>query len=467
MKAKAGLRSASAPALVPPAGCETILNSISEGLFSVDHEWRITSFNKAAERITGISRDDAVGKPCHEVLRADICSDACALSYTLRTGLPVTNFAARLTNRAGEQIPVSISTAILRDGGGKLSGAVEMFRDLSQVEALRRALDDRFRRHEILTRSPLLEDLLDLLPFIAASDSTVLIEGESGTGKELVARALHALGPRRVRPLVTVNRAAIPESLIESELFGYRAGAFTGATRDSTGRLRAAHGGTLFLDEVGEMSPSLQAKLLRVIEDRRFEPIGDTHTVTIDVRFVAATHHDLVRDVAAGTFRDDLFFRLNVVHIKLPPLRQRREDIPLLVGHFLAHLTTTRGREVTSVSPEAFAALQGYDFPGNVRELQNAIEHAFVMSAGGVIDVRHLPESIRGASQSPSTSLGSDTAHFEAGLIETALQRHGFHRSAAARALGIRRTTLRKKIRRYGIALPSSDGRTRRKDSAS
>ncbi len=450
-----------AAALASPAGCEAILDSISDGVLSVDTEWRITGFNRAAEKITGVARAEALLRPCREVMGADLCGASCALAYTLRTGLPVTNVAARLTTAAGRIVPVSLSTALLRDSGGRLIGAVETFRDLSQVESLRRALDARHRRHEIVTRSPLLSDLLDLLPVIAASDATVLVEGESGTGKELVARAIHDLSPRREQPFVTLNCAAVPEALIESELFGHRAGAFTGAIRDAPGRLRTAAGGTLLLDEIGEMSPALQAKVLRVLEERRFEPVGDPRPVEVDVRFLAATHHDLARDVERGLFREDLYFRLNVIRVKLPPLRDRREDIPLLVDHFLAHLTATQGKDVTSMSAEASAALLEHDYPGNVRELQNAVEHAFVLCQGGVIELRHLPERLRGALPAEGAELEPRLARCEAQLIREALRRHGYNRAAAARELGIHRATLFKKIRRLRVALPAVDGRSR------
>jgi PAS domain S-box-containing protein len=450
-------------ALASAAGCQAILDSLSEGVFCVNDDWRITSFNAAAERITGVPLDEALSRPCRDVLRADICERSCALAYTLQTGMPVTNFAARLTTRSGRTVPVSLSTALLRDDSGCRIGAVETFRDLSQVEALRRALDSRHRHHEIVSRSPVIENLLATLPMIAASDSTVLIEGESGTGKELVARAIHDLSPRSEGPFVALNCAAVPESLIESELFGHRAGAFTGATRDAPGRLRAADGGTLFLDEIGEMSPALQAKLLRVLEQRSFEPVGATRPVSVNVRFVAATHHDLARETAHGTFRDDLFFRLNVIHLTLPPLRDRREDIPLLVDHFLAHLTATRGKDVTALSAEASAALLGHDYPGNVRELHNAVEHAFVVCDGGVIELHHLPEPLRHAPPLGCLGLEDRLAHLEAQLIREALERHGFNRTAAARELGIHRATLFKKIRRLGLQLPGEDGRSRRR----
>jgi len=448
--------------LVTPAQCNAILDSISEGVFTVDESWRLTSLNAAAERILGLGRASAIGRPCREVLRADICGEACALRYTLATGSPVANFAAQLTGADGRPVPVSLSTALLRDAAGRVVGAVETFRDLSQLHELRRALERRYTRHDIVSRDPRMLELLDLLPVVAASDSTVLIEGESGTGKELLARALHALSPRRGRPMVTVNCAAIPETLIESELFGHKAGAFTGATRDQRGKFSAADGGTLFLDEVGEMSAALQVKLLRALQERSFEPVGEARSTSVNVRVIGATNHDLRRDVAAGSFREDLFFRLNVIHLRLPPLRERVGDVPLLVEHFLAQLTAVRGKEVAAVTPEAMGALAAHHYPGNVRELQNAVEHAFVLCPGGIVGVEHLPEPLRRAAVPQGSGLAATLARFEAELIREALRESGWNRAAAARRLGVHRTTLFKKLRALGLDLPETDGRSRR-----
>jgi PAS domain S-box-containing protein len=432
-----------------PEWCEAILDSLSEGVFTVDKEWRLTSFNRAAEKILGITRADAIGRPCDEVLRADICKDACALRYTLATGSPISNFGVHLTTARGERVAVSISTALLRSKGGTVVGAVETFRDLSAMERLRHELDRRYTRYDIVSRNPRMQEVLDLLPILAASDSTVLIEGESGTGKELVARALHNLSHRRSRPLMIVNCGALPEQLLESELFGHRAGAFTGALRDKQGKLAAADGGTVFLDEVGEMSPLVQVKLLRVLEDRHFEPLGEVRTVTTDVRFVAATNHNLADDAARGRFREDLYFRLNVIRLELPPLRDRLEDVPLLADHFLAHLTATRGKEVASLSLETLAALMSYEYPGNVRELQNIVEHAFVLCPGGVVCLHHLPERLRVLGCPASAPLPERMARIEAQLIGEALRTHGGSRAATARHLGIHKTTLFKKLRKY------------------
>ena len=440
---------------------EGILDSISEGVFSVDEAWRISSFNRAAEKLLGISRAEALGRPCHEVLRADICPDACALRYTRETGLPITNHPIHVTDSSGRRILVSISTSLLRDRQGAVVGAVESFRDLSVEETLRKEIRGKYTFQDIVSKSPSMRRLFEQLPTIARTDTTVLVEGETGTGKELVARAIHALSHRRHRDFVTVNCGALPDSLLESELFGYKAGAFTGARRDKPGKIARAQRGTLFLDEVGEMSPALQVRLLRVLQERTFEPLGAVTSVAADVRFIAATHHDLTHDVAAGTFREDLFYRLNVMPLRLPPLRQRKEDIPLLVDHLLQRLSASLGRDIQGVDPEVLQLLISHDFPGNVRELQSALEHACVLCTRGRIGVEHLPSEWQERATSAGQGLAADCSAHEAQVIRTALERHGWHREAAARALGIHKATLFKKIRKLGLELPRRDGRRR------
>jgi len=430
---------------------EAILDSISEGVFSVDSQWRITSFNRAAERILGVSREQALGQRCRDVLRADICSDSCALRYTLETGSPVSNFAATLTHATGSSVPVSISTAVLRRRNGRVIGAVETFRDLSVVDELRRKIEQNNIFENIIGQSDGMRRLFDLVPIIAASDSTVLIQGESGTGKELLARAIHNLSTRSARPLVTVDCGTIPETLLESELFGVKAGAFTGATRNRTGKVDLAQGGTLFFDEIGEFPQTLQVKLLRLIQERVYVRLGDPKPIDADLRFIAATNHDLAAAASDGAFREDLYFRLNVFCLELPPLRDRRDDIPLLVNHFLAGLTATRGKDITTVAPDALAALMDHNYPGNVRELSNAIEHAFVLCPGSMISLQHLPAAFQHAAPVPSGSLSTRVGHFEAQLIAHALHLHHGNRNAAARDLGIHRTTLFKKMRKYRL----------------
>jgi PAS domain S-box-containing protein len=444
------------------AWLEGILDSISEGVFSVDEQWLVTSLNRAAEQLLGIPREEAIGRPCHEIFRTDVCREACPLRYTRETGLTIRNHAVHFTDAAGRNIPVSISTNLLRDSRGAVVGAVESFRDLSIEETLRKEIRDKFTFHDIVSKNRKMRQLFEVLPTIARTNSTVLIEGETGTGKELLARAIHGLSQRRGRPLVIVNCGALPDNLLESEIFGYKAGAFTGAQRDKPGKISQAHRGTLFFDEVGEMSAALQVRLLRVLQDGVFEPLGSVASVEADVRFIAATHHDLSRDVAQGTFRQDLFYRLNVVPVRLPPLRERKEDIPLLVDYFLDRFSASFGRVISGVSPEVMQLLASHDYPGNIRELESTLEHACVMCPGHTVRPEHLPATWRERTPVSTDGLAAGVSGREAQLIRDALERHGWHREAAARELGIHKATLFKKIRKLGIELPNVDGRSRR-----
>jgi len=290
----------------------------------------------------------------------------------------------------------------------------------------------------------------------------VLIEGESGTGKELVARAIHNLSPRRRKKLVTVNCGALPDTLLESELFGHKAGAFTDAKRDKPGRFALAEGGTIFLDEIGDVSPALQARLLRVLQERTYEPLGGTEPLKADVRVITATNRDLDELVAQGRFRQDLYYRVNVVRLELPPLRERKEDVPLLIDHFIARFNRLREKDVSGVAPEVLAVLMEHSYPGNVRELENILEHAFVLCPGGMIEPQHLPPRIRPAGAAAPEFRGARTLEeIEARFIRDALARNGWNRLATARELGIHKSTLFRKIKSLGIVLPEQDGRTR------
>ena len=449
----------------PPAGADSILESISDGVFTVDADWRITYFNAAAERITGIRRREALGRGCAEVFRASMCETSCALRQTLKSGRPVINRAAFIVTAAGRRIPVSVSTAILRDARGRLVGGAETFRDLSLVEALRKELSGAFQVGDLVSRSPAMRRLQVLLPQVADSGATVLIQGETGTGKELLARAVHNHSPRRRKPFVAVNCGALPDTLLESELFGYVKGAFTGADRDKPGRFAAAEGGTLFLDEIGDISPAMQVRLLRVLQEHAYEPLGSVVSRQADVRVIAATHRDLAERIRAGAFREDLFYRLNVVRLDLPPLRHRKEDIPLLADHFVARFNRRQGRHVAGLTPDAVGLLMMHDFPGNVRELENIIERAFVLCGAGRIDTAHLPAELTGAGQpapaSAAENLAARRRSAEARAIQDALAACGYNRQQAARALGLHKSTLFRKIRALGIALPEQDGRSR------
>jgi PAS domain S-box-containing protein len=450
---------------------DIILESISDGVFTVDDSWCVTSFNRAAEAITGISREEAIGRRCSEVFRASMCEADCALRRTRETGEPVINHSAFVVNAQGRRIPISLSTALLRDEKGRIVGGAETFRDLSVVEDLRRELEGRFEVGDLVSRSASMRRLFDVLPQIAASESTVLIEGDTGTGKELFARALHALGRRRNRPFVAVSCGALPDTLLESELFGYKAGAFTGAVRNKPGRFALAHRGTLFLDEIGEVSPALQVRLLRVLQERTYEPLGATAPAEADVRVIAATNRKLDEEVENGTFRRDLFYRIAVVRLQVPPLRSRKEDIPLLVERFIDRLNHLQRRSVAGITPEALALLMAHDYPGNVRELENVVEHAFALCGRDRIEPRHLPAALLGrapAAARPAADRNTMLHAVEAEAIREALRRNHFNRLAAARDLGLHKSTFFRRVKALGIELPEADGRQRaRKDEDS
>jgi len=447
------------------ATTDAILESLSDGVFTVDPQWLVTTFNKAAERITGVSRKEAIGKRCAEVFRSSLCGAECALKATLKSGKPIIGRSAYIIHSSGQQIPISISTAVLKDSSGKVIGGAETFRDLSEIDALRRELEGRMRVGELVSHSPIMQKLFEVLPSIAASPSTVLLQGETGTGKELVARTLHALSPRAQGPFIAVNCGALPDTLLESELFGYKAGAFTGAAKDKPGRFALAKGGTLFLDEIGEISPALQVRLLRVLQERTFEPLGSTRSEKADVRVIVATNRDLLEQCKAGAFREDLYYRVNVVRVELPPLRRRKEDIPLLAEQFIAHFNLLQNKKVGGIAPEALSLLMAYDWPGNVRELANVIERAFILCGTGRIDLGHLPETLTGLSLSrmPNGCVDLREARdaLDAQAIRAALLHNHGNRLAAAKELGVHKTTLFRKMRTLGIDRPTEDGRQR------
>lgn len=308
-------------AKLPHIATDSILESISDGVFTVDKDWCVSSFNRAAEEITGIPRKDAIGRRCSDVFRASMCETDCALRRTMETGKALVNKATFIIDADGKRIPISVSTALLRDKHGKVVGGAETFRDLSLLEELRKEIRGRHQVGDIVSHSLSMRRVLEVLPRIADSESTILLQGETGTGKELATRAIHNLSGRREGPFVAVNCGALPDTLLESELFGFKAGAFTSAARDKPGRFALARGGTLFLDEIGEVSPALQVRLLRVLQERQFEPLGATRSEEANVRVIAASNRNLAALVESGTFRQDLYYRINVMKVELPPLR--------------------------------------------------------------------------------------------------------------------------------------------------
>ena len=439
---------------------DLVLESIADGVFTVDRNWKITSFNRGAEMITGWKRQDAIGKSCSDVFHSSICGDNCAIAQSLYSGKPVANRSIFIRDIEGKQLPISISAAPLLDHEGNVIGGVETFRDLSVVTELRKQLSRRYTFGEIISKSASMQRIFNILPEIAHSESNVLVLGESGTGKELIARAIHTSSQRNRGPFVAVNCGALPETLLESELFGYKAGAFTDAKQDRPGRFASADKGTLFLDEIGDIPASLQVKLLRVLQEKVYEPLGSSKPVKADVRIIAATNRDLQTLVQEGTFREDLFYRLNVVKINLPPLRERMEDIPMLADHFIRQFSAQQGKDIVGIADEALATLLRHNFPGNIRELENIIEYPFILCHGGFIRPEHLPEPFAPKEQSISPS-GVLPLHKPAPLEEIekqailhSLERNHWRRMATCRELGISKDTLRRKIERYGFKNP-------------
>lgn len=443
---------------------KTVVSTIQDGIMIVDEEGTIVSVNQALEELTGYTSDDLVGNPC-SVLDCDLCYDSRAAGnekhwcrlFEIGT---LNRRRCRLTTKDGKFLEILKNASVLRNTSGQGIGAVETFTDITeiiqkdhQIEAFRRELRAEDGFHGVIGTSPLMQQVFDLIENVARSDAPVIILGESGTGKELVAEAIHKIGLRKNKSFVKVNCAALNESLLESELFGHVKGAFTGAVRGRAGRFEAAQGGNLFLDEIGDLPLVTQVKLLRVLEEKVIERVGDNRSIPVDVRIITATNQDLKALVEKGRFRDDLFFRINIIPITLPPLRDRIEDIPILAQAFIQRINLKTGKNITGISDDAMAVLLRYHWPGNVRELKGAFEYAFVICHGPLIQPHHFPPSIfdlptdrvekRTVSPDPNEAKKSE-------LIE-ALNKTGGNQSEAARILEISRVTVWNRMKRFGI----------------
>lgn len=433
---------------------ETILDSIADGVFTVDLDFNIRYFNRAAEKITGVSIRQAIGQKCFDVFRANICQTTCALNKAMQTGEQGINIPVNILNSQGEHISVSISTSMLMDREGNAIGGVEIFRDLTAVETLRKKINNQYQFQDIISKNHTIQKIFDILPDIAASGSTILIEGPSGSGKELFARAIHNMSGQS-GDFVAVNCAALPDTLLESELFGYKKGAFSEAKNDKPGRFTRAAGGTLFLDEIGDISTALQVKLLRVLQEKEYEPLGATATLKTDARIITSTNRKLFELVSRGAFREDLFYRLNVVRIELPPLSKRREDIPILIQHFIQKFNALKGKEIKRISAHALNILMHYRYPGNIRELENIIEFAFVLCHGEEIKAEHLSGEIQdGVTPNIVGEHRAARPQFdraEKDVITAGLNQHQGHRGKTAAYLKINKSTLWRKMKKYGI----------------
>jgi len=436
-----------------------IFDSIPYGIFTVNSEGIITAFNRVAEETMGYSRDEVLGLPCYRVFRSDMCPNDCPLKRSISSGRRIESRETTVITKDGRRIPIELSTAACTDAQSEIIGGVEMFRDISLVSELRKQVQASYVCEDIISKSPLMHKIFEMLPAVAMSPSTVVIEGESGTGKELVARALHNLSSHKEDPFVAINCAALPDTLLESELFGYVKGAFTDAKRNKPGRFALAGTGTILLDEISEVSPSMQVKLLRVLQEREYEPLGAIKPEKLKARIVACTNRDLASEVQRKRFRKDLYFRLNVVRITLPPLRERLEDIPHLVSHFINRFNVLQGRRVKRCSERVLATLMKYPFPGNIRELENAIEHAFVVCTSNIVQLEDLPphilDSVTEIQDIPALrddkSIISPLQNAQAEVVRTALIKNNWNKMITAHSLGISRTTLWRKMKKMGI----------------
>jgi PAS domain S-box-containing protein len=434
---------------------DAIFNSNIEGTFTIDDDWNITSFNASAEKITGYLKKEAIGRKCWEIFKSNVCRNGCHMEQTMELGKSTIGNELQIINKNGEKISIRVNSGILLDNRNKKIGAVETFIDLSEIVNLTAHLTEKFQFQNIIGRNREMEKIYSILENVSQTDSTVLITGESGTGKELAARAIHLNSSRRAGPFVAINCSAFVESLIESELFGYEKGAFTGAVKTKIGKFEIAKGGTLFLDEIGDLSNAVQTKLLRVIETREYERVGGNDILKLDARIIAATNKNLNEEIKFGKFREDLFYRINVINIHMPPLRERLDDLPLLVNSFIAKYNKIFNKKIKHFSTSASDKLLNYDYRGNIRELENIVEHCFILCDSDIIEPEHLPEKIRCLTKTEiPAGISSSKDIFrqkEKEIILNILQKNNGNRSKTARELGINQSTLWRKMKKLGI----------------
>jgi PAS domain S-box-containing protein len=431
-----------------------ILDQFPEGVFVVNTRWQLIYFNHTAQQITGFSRQEALGKFCWEIFQSEFCHKRCPMRLSMNTGEHMLDCEVEILTKDGQKRLILVNTSQIKKGDNLVLGGVETFHDLGSMHLPASSRKERESLALIVGISPQMQEITQRLPIIAATDSNVLIQGESGTGKELVARALHGHSPRRQGPFQVVNCSAIPETLLESELFGHERGAFTGAVASKPGRFELARGGTLFLDEIGELRPEIQVKLLRVLEDRAFERVGGTRKIPLEARIIAATNVDLKEAMRQGKFREDLYYRLFTVPIHLPPLREKREDIPILVKHFLEMLNRKFDKRIRGVDPMVMKIFCRHPWAGNVRELQHVLEYCFVFAKGPIITRQHLPpldaSRFQTQTQWEDTSISPLQAMERETIVQALKQAFG-NRQDAAQLLKIHRSKLWRKMKAYKI----------------
>jgi PAS domain S-box-containing protein len=434
-----------------------ILDNLDVGIFTVDRSGHITFFNTEAEKISGYNRRDVLGEPCTALFAKAGARELCLLKESMVDGDSRSSRQGKMMTRDGVTIPIRANYMALRNEKGAIVGGLVTFHDLTLVHQFKQAMSNRYSFHDMVGKSPTMQKVFGLVNIVAATDATILIEGSTGTGKDLLAKVIHSASHRADKPFVKVNCAAIPDNLLESEMFGYIKGAFTGAERDKIGRFQEAEGGTILLDEIGDLPLSLQAKLLRVIEDKEFYPLGSRHTIKVNIRIISATNRNLEELVEKRLFREDLYYRLNVFRLEIPPLKERQVDLPILIGHILRRLSASRGQRPQEVSEKVMKILLNYTYPGNVRELENILEHALITCQHDTLQEQHLPEYLLGPKNSYRAGRPkilrpmAEPDNAECHEILAALNEHNWHRIKTARALGMDRTTLWRKMKKYGL----------------
>jgi PAS domain S-box-containing protein len=434
-----------------------ILNNLDLGVLTVDRSGHVTFFNRQLELITGYSRQELLGKSFAKIFRKKSGENLLMFDEIIANGKARANIKSEMVTKKGQIIPISANYMALKNEKGLIVGGLATISDLSLMYQLNSAIKDRYTFYDMVGRDTAMQKIFEIVPVIAASDATVLIEGPTGTGKDLLAKVIHSASAREKKPLVKVNCAALPDNLLESEMFGYAKGAFTGADKDKPGRFQEADGGTIFLDEIGDLPLSLQAKLLHVLEDREFYPLGSKKTTKVDVRIISATNQDLEQLVRKKQFREDLFYRLNVICLELPSLKDRKGDIALLISHILKRLCATRDIQVDEISEDAMEVLLNYDYPGNIRELENILDHALIICQNTMIRRNHLPISLQRRTQNnfhvgqKMSDLGLEVETSEKNMILEVLKKHNWNKGKTAQALNINRTTLWRKMKKHKI----------------
>ncbi len=429
-----------------------ILDSIGEGLFTVDKNFKINYFNLAAEKITELKRDDVIGKFCKYIFKSELCYKNCPIAQVLESGENLYDVESEIKNENGTYVPIKLNAAVLRNIEGEPEGGVISFRDLSDLELMKKKLIEQSDFYGIVGHSKAMHEIFQLIEEISDSDAAVLLQGESGTGKEMIANAIQETSLRKDKPFVKVNCSVFSDQLLASELFGHVKGAFTGAIKDRPGRFEVANNGTLFLDEVAEMPLPMQLKLLRVLQEGTFERVGESITRRVDVRVIAATNKDLKKALKEGTFREDLYYRLNVIPIEIPSLKQRIEDIPYLVKHFISKFSLIYKKDIQDIEDQALDLILRYDWPGNIRELENAIEYAFARTRDkNSIESCKLPPNLRkdvSCYDNQLTQLVKQDADLK--LVQL-LEKCHWNKTRVAKELGIGRSTLWRKLKKLGL----------------